>query len=48
MTHPPGQPGGGGGSDGGSTGPGRIAQRLFWISLVLAVIAVFAATTTAI
>lgn len=29
MTHPPGQPGGGGGSDGGNTGPGRLSDRAF-------------------
>lgn len=27
MTHPTGQPGGGGGSNGGTTGPGRLSDR---------------------
>lgn len=40
MTHPPGQPGGGGGSDGGNTGPGRIFDSVMarWDSLVEAVL----------
>jgi anti-repressor protein len=41
MTHPPGQPGGGGGSDGGSTGPGRIMRPIIFgfLRLVVAAIA---------